>query len=381
MIIQNWNFTLLDTGFFRTGQPFHAGEGGYSRITSCFPPPMSTLQGAIRTALAAAWRWRPGNSDWPEELGDTDSSGRLSFRGPYLNKADKGNKEGYLFPAPLHLLFKETPGADSEISTAFLVPGETLNCDLGTTVCLPRISRKTNLEGARLAEKFYLTREGYAAVAEGKYPSGPEMIKKEELWQEETRIGLKRNTETRAAEEHNLYRIGHIRPEYHLKTSVIVKGLPTGWPKLLQKIVPLGGEGRLAAVDIKPINFSEYQNLLPPCPRLTQSECGRIRFTLSLITPCSSDNMELLIRKGPANAPGRCVSACIGKPQLYGGWDLKNEEPRPLQPYLPPGSTWFFEAAAEEKEKIEALHGQCISDEAALSYGYGQVLIGKWEVD
>jgi hypothetical protein len=82
MIIQNWNFTLLDTGFFRTGQPFHAGEGGYSRITSCFPPPMSTLQGAIRTALAAAWRWRPGNSDWPEELGDTDSSGPVVLQGP-----------------------------------------------------------------------------------------------------------------------------------------------------------------------------------------------------------------------------------------------------------------------------------------------------------
>jgi CRISPR-associated protein Cmr3 len=116
-----------------------------------------------------------------------------------------------------------------------------------------------------------------------------------------------------------------------------------------------GGEGRLAAVDIKPINFSEYQNLLPPCPRLTQSECGRIRFTLSLITPCSSDNMELLIRKGPANAPGRCVSACIGKPQLYGGWDLKNEEPRPLQPYLPPGKYLVFRGRCRRKRENRSL--------------------------
>ena len=91
--------------------------------------------------------------------------------------------------------------------------------------------------------------------------------------------------------------------------------------------------------------------------------------------------MEQLIRKGPANAPGRCVSACIGKPQLYGGWDLKNEEPRPLLPFLPPGSTWFFEARVEEKTNIEVLHGHCIDDEAAPSYGYGQILIGKWEVD
>jgi CRISPR-associated protein Cmr3 len=382
MIIQNWNFTLLDTGFFRTGQPFHAGEGGYSRITSHFPPPMSTLQGAIRSALAAARGWRPGKNDsWPKELGDTDSLGQLAFRGPHLLKLEKDNKGGYLFPAPLHLLVKENPGVDSEISTDFLMPGEALVCDLGTAVCLPRIRRETKLDGARLPEKFYLTREGYAAVAEEKNPSNLEIFKKEDLWQEEVRIGLKCNTETRTAEDHNLYRIGHIRPEYHLKISVIVNGLPSEWPSLQQKIVPLGGEGRLAAVEINPIAPDEYRNLLPPCPRLTPAKDGQIRFTLSLITPCSSNNMELLIRKGPANAPGRCVSACIGKPQLYGGWDLKNEEPRPLQPYLPPGSTWFFEAAAEEKEKIEALHGQCISDEAALSYGYGQVLIGKWEVD
>jgi len=51
---QCWDFTLLDTGFFRSGQPFHAGEGGHSRIVSHFPPPMRTLQGATRSALAAA---------------------------------------------------------------------------------------------------------------------------------------------------------------------------------------------------------------------------------------------------------------------------------------------------------------------------------------
>ncbi|NMD34198.1 MAG: hypothetical protein GYA84_09475 [Firmicutes bacterium] len=57
---QCWDFTLLDTGFFRSGQPFHAGEGGHSRIVSHFPPPMRTLQGATRSALATARGWRPG---------------------------------------------------------------------------------------------------------------------------------------------------------------------------------------------------------------------------------------------------------------------------------------------------------------------------------
>ena len=80
MILQSWDFSLLDTGFFRSGQPFHAGEGGYNRIISHFPPPVTTLQGAIRTALATA-RGGPLKSKLPDGLGDADSLGMLSCEG------------------------------------------------------------------------------------------------------------------------------------------------------------------------------------------------------------------------------------------------------------------------------------------------------------
>ncbi|HHX86953.1 MAG TPA: hypothetical protein GX693_02100 [Firmicutes bacterium] len=379
---QSWDFTLLDTGFFRSGQPFHAGEGGYSRITSNFPPPMSTLQGAIRSALAAARGWRPGqNRSWPDELGDATSLGRLSLQGPYLlwDKAP-------LFQAPLNLLVKEMPGTNSkekpEIKTTFLAPGEKFTCDLGPAVRLPR--KKEKLDGAHLPKNLYLTRSGYSAVAAGKAPPKDEIYFQANLWREEARIGLKRSAETRTAEDHNLYRIGHIRPDHRLKIRVIVSGLPDDWPMLQEQIVPLGGEGRLAVVEINPITADDCRSLLPTCPNLEPAEDCLVRYTISLLTPSSSgnrDQLEQLIRKGPAGAPGRCISACIGKPQLYGGWDLEKQEPRPLQPYLPPGSTWFFEAAVAEKTNIETLHGSCIDDEEATSYGYGQILIGIWEVD
>ncbi len=379
MISQSWDFSLLDTGFFRSGQPFLAGEGGHSRVVSHFPPPVTTLQGAIRTALAAARGWHPGQR-WPDELGDSASLGRLSLQGPYLVWDEEP-----LFPAPLSLLFKkiETNSAsDWEIISTCLVPGVKYNCDLGQGVRLPR--KKEKLEGAYPPENLYLTRLGYSAVAKGEPPSKDEAFFQEQLWHEEARIGLKRNAATRTAEDHNLYRIGHIRPDHRLKIRVIVSGLPNDWSMLQQQIVPLGGEGRLAALEINPITADNYRSLLPTCPNLEPAEDGSVRYTVSLITPASSTDrgqLKELIRKGPHNAPGNCVSACIGKPQLYGGWDLEKQEPRPLQPYLPPRSTWFFETAAAEKEKIKALHGSYIKDEEAPSYGYGQVLIGKWEVD
>lgn len=382
MNLQCWDFTLLDTGFFRSGQPFHAGEGGHSRITSHFPPSISTLQGAIRSTLATARGWLPGqNESWPDELGDNKDLGLLSLLGPYLVWDKKP-----LFPAPLNLLIKKMPGANSKsdpglIKSTFLTPGETCTCDLGPDVSLPR--KKESLDGAHPSENLYLTRSGYSAVAKGKPPATDETYFQESLWSVEPRIGLKRNAGTRTAEDHNLYRIGHIRPEYYLKIRVIVLGLPPDWPEIKHRVVPLGGEGRLAGIKINSIDIDDYQNLLPPCPLLEQTKDGQIRYTVSLITRsvASEDQLKLLIRKGPIDAPGNCISACIGKPQLHGGWDLIKNEPRPLQPCLPPGSTWFFEAAATDKENIEALHGCHVGNEEFHSLGYGQVLIGKWEVD
>lgn len=375
----SWDFTLLDTGFFRSGQPFHAGEGGYSRIASHFPPSMHTLQGAIRSALAAARGWQPGDKDsWPHELGDGVNLGLLSLQGPYLLW-----EKTPLFPAPLHLWIKKLPGKNEEpeIQTTFLVPGEDMPCDLNDNPGVPLPRKAGELEGGQLPENVYLTKSGYSAVSIWKGPSKEEVYFSEELWEEEPRIGLKRHPETRTAEDHNLYRIGHIRPDSRLSMRVLIKGLTSDWPEPKQKIVPLGGEGRLAAVEINAVTDDDYKHFLPPCPELKAGTDGNIRYTISLITPSSPEKMEQLIRRGPQEAPGSCISACIGKPLLYGGWDLASQKPRPLQPYLPPGSTWFFEAPEKEKSKIEALHGCSIKEEKAPSYGFGQVLIGKWEVE
>ncbi len=371
-----WDFTLLDTGFFRSGQPFHAGEGGYSRVNSCFPPSMNTLQGAIRSTLAAARGWQPGRN-WPEELGDANNLGVLSLKGPFLIM------EGTpIFPAPLNLLIKELPENNSEIKpdidTTFLVPGKKYSCDLGSEVFLPR--KKEELDGAHLPKNLYITPNGYKSIAKMESPHKHDLYFHDHLWCLEPRIGLKLSSETRTAEDHNLYRISHIRPRKGLKIRVIVEGLAADWPKPKQQIVPLGGEGRLAALEVTPTTENHFEVMFPSVPKL-KAKNKKIRYTITLITPAygSEETLEKLTLKGPA-APGSCISACIGKPQFYGGWDLKNRKPRPLRPFLPPGSTWFLEADESEKKNIERLHGSQIGKEKS-AYGYGQILIGTWEVD
>ncbi|MGB9887669.1 MAG: type III-B CRISPR module-associated Cmr3 family protein [Moorellales bacterium] len=365
MIWEAWTFSLLDTGFFRDGQPFHAGEGGYSRVQSVFPPSAATLQGAIRTALAQAEGWRPEAPEtWPEWLGGPDDLGVLRLRGPYLLK----NGELY-FAAPLHLWLGEGGVVGR------LVPGEPVPCDLGPAVRLPRPAGEGRAGGG-FPEGRFLTGEGLAAVLAGGVPAPDQLLPAGRFWVEEPRVGLERSRSTRTAQEGRLYQAVHVRPCRGVAVRVYVGGLPAKRIQL-PKWVRLGGEGRAAAVTVEAVSEEAVVATLPPCPGLEADSDGTVRFTVTLLTPGCYADPAAVIRQGPPEIPGRCVSACIGKLRQIGGWSLEWGRPRALEPYLPAGSTWFFEAPAHEIGRIAALHGRCLGDRT--NHGYGQIAVGRWE--
>ncbi|HHW39902.1 MAG TPA: hypothetical protein GXX19_01880 [Syntrophomonadaceae bacterium] len=360
---QRWTFRALDTCFFRNSSPFNSGEGGYTTTRTIFPPTMFTIQGAIRTSLALERGWLPGEERlWPKELGGPNDLGELKLRGPYLCFEDQP-----YFSMPLLLLEK-----DGDFTR--LLPGEQVECDLGY-VSLPVPQRP--IEGAKVPEGCYISRDGLAAVLEGGTPTKKDTKRSDELWVEESRIGLERQDTTRTALEGHLYNCVHIRPRPKVKLVVFVLGIPGKWQVSNQRILSLGGESRLAAVEVE---AGEPAQLLPPPPHLTGGQDGKLRFTVTLITPgCYGEleDVERVICEGPPGVPGRCISACIGKVQQIGGWDLLNRQPRSLISVVPPGSTWFYEGDPQYAEEITKLHGQCLSSREA--YGFGQIVIGKWE--
>lgn len=357
-----WKFAALDTFFFRDSMPYNAGEGGRAGVNGCFPPFMATLQGAIRTTLAYRRGWTPEEPlTWPRELGTADNLGQLSLKGPYLLMNGQ-----ILFAAPLLMLKQES----SNLYTRLVPAGQETICDLGT-VRLPVPRQKLN--GAKLPEKEWLTLDGMNAVLEGGVPM-PEQVKKQsDLWREEHRVGLERQATTRTAQDKKLYSCVHTRPDHNISLAVGVDGIPDDWQNDLPAMVRLGGEGRLARLAI-----SDFDLSLPACPSLKPSG-GVVKFVIILIAPAYfnfAETAECTIKKGPEGVPGRCVSACIGKVEQVGGWDLKNHGPRPLCPVIPPGSAWFYEAGEEHLETVVALHGGFIGDKT--DYGYGQVAIGRW---
>ncbi|MEW5762645.1 MAG: type III-B CRISPR module-associated Cmr3 family protein [Bacillota bacterium] len=370
---QSWTFTLLDTGFFRDGQPYNAGEGGYSRVVSGFPPSMNTIQGVVRTALATAAGWRPATPEekWPSFLGDADSLGRLTLRGPYVVVQEAN----VLFPMPLCLLVRERPGRNV-LDFARLEPGAPVACDLGLGVRLPRVKAVREFTGGRAPEELYVDRAGLAEVLAGNVPSGDQVRRQKEIWLEEPRTGLERNGSTRTALEGHLYQVVHVRPQKNVALRIFVSGIPEGQSFKPPRVFALGGEGRLAGIHTEDVTAEQVAAILPKVPRLTPAPDGSVRFTVTLITPGRFADTAEAIVKGPPGVPGKCISACVGRVRRIGGWDLRNHRPRPLESFLPAGSTWFFEAAAGELPAVESLHGECLGEKT--EYGYGQVVIGRW---
>lgn len=365
-----WRFSALDTLFFRDGTPYHQGESGNVMPQSLFPPMMFTIQGAIRTALAVHNGWNV--SELPKELGNAEHLGDLKLKGPYLEY--KGKR---LYQAPLHILGKKT---DNEWKTFRLTPGPPVTCDMGR-VRLPTLDQRMKKNDA-----MWLTQRGLDVLLHEDLPNQEEIVEQERLWKTERKIGIQRNIKTETTDQKSLYFLEYVRPDHELNVVVEVSGIPDEWHPTSTLILPLGGEGRFAQVSIE----KEEQDSCWRVPSLHADSDGKVRFTVSLLTPgyfVDDDpslegneqvaNVKQVIHHGPPEIPGTCVSACIGKMIMIGGWDLKNRRPRPILPLIPPGSTWFYEADASEMEKIMALHKQSIGGKQA--YGMGEIVIGTWK--
>jgi CRISPR-associated protein Cmr3 len=227
------------------------------------------------------------------------------------------------------------------------------------------------VNGLKTADGYFLTAKGMGIVLAGGIPDDGDYYLAKDLWLEERRVGLTRDYLTRTALDHMLYSVAHVRPVQDLEIEVLESGAEQDWVDKIPKFMRVGGEGRLAEIKVEK-EFCNY----PTFPQLSTRN-NSVNYTVTLITPGCFKESRLVLRNGPEGMPGKCIAACIGKLDVVGGWDLQLGESRPAQPYLPSGSTWFYQAEPGCEELLSSLHGSCVGDKK--SFGYAQVLIGTWE--
>ena len=372
----------IDAWFFRDGRPYNQKETNQTDVVSLFPPPASTVVGAIRAGLARANGWTSGKT-WPQTLnavlGDGfDELGMLRFGGPFLAKSSSDGQVQVRFPMPLHLLGRtakhDEPDANGWQPLCMLTPGDEVPCDLGH-VRLPVRDRQVE-NGAKEPTNQWVTSAGLQVILSGQLPPDKEILPATKFWAQESRVGLQRGEATRTVGEGDLYSPRFVRLHPGVSLVMRVTGLPDEFhppPSLF----PFGGENRLADCSLT----TDWT--LPTPPSLVADSGGAVRFTVTLLTPLmlpmESDGTVRQPTVGqslPGLPDSKIVSACVGKSQSIGGWDSTKNKPLPLRPVLPAGSTWFCECGRGSWPTVLDLHGRHIGDKT--SFGYGQIVLGQW---
>lgn len=368
-----------DTFFFRDGRPFTKGD--QSEGYSIFPPPPSTILGALRTAYIAEHGDLPSfdAGKMAETIGTPNSLGFMRLKGVFL--ADRNS--GIYYPIPLDLVVKEKENDN------ILYPLE---------VCPNNANLKSN---ASLSLKYLLRwngKEDVEAETSGKlkpiymqqYLLGKDIPIRfnpnEDFICDEPKIGIQRSRETLASEDNMLYRINMSRfqsrysdmatlgfiADYECNTL-----LPDNKGLLPDKgLFKLGGEGKSFLYELSKHNpdpFPTEDNLEQLKKAIKESGAFKLYFATPAIFKngwLPKTNLESI----------ELVTAAVGKSVPIGGWNMKEKKPKPTRRAVPAGSVYYckiLEGCCVD-DVINTFHYQNISDYQAKE-GYGLCFVGVAE--
>ena len=359
------HFEAIDTWFFREARPH--GSVGNSELGSVFPPPVRTLVGALRTLIGDAWFKRHGgnwhgfanNKALQAIIGMGDDLGSLRCSGPFLSL--NGER---LYSAPANLMVKESEGKKHYF---LLDLGSPVQCDLGS-VYLPSFPSKVaglnEFVGSKPAEQCWLSSAGWQQVLQGQAPQAIDVISKEQLFDEEARLGIGRDNARKSVQEGLLYQTRHLRLRPGVSVQLHLDGLQDASLLPTQTTLRLGGEGRMASLHI------EASRANPACPSVKIPPQAKA-FALYALTaaPCA-EALPAGIPSGfqPVQHNGadvwegevgqqrlRILSACCTRVLREGGWDMANHQARPVQSLLAAGSVLYVQNLSDTAFDPQAL--------------------------
>lgn len=346
----------VDVWMFRDSKPFTAQENFYAR--SLFPPQPGTMQGVIRSHHYALTG---------DIIGSNTDMGGLRLTGPFIARRDEGEKIRIYVRAPLDLLAK--PGGYGKPTLGQrLLPAK-------------RMKFKTDLddhwrplvpaerEKSPTAEKADDAEYWMSETALATYLSQPlapvELVKAGQLYEREERVGLALDVKRRANQSGHFYRASFIRA---CSDVGLLVGIDYSQPIFAGSgALNIGGESRSGFYQV--LNGYKF-------PGHTVSS-GRLKIVL--LTPAYfSDGWQPA--KGDwspwLGSKAKLVSAAVGKPQAFSGWDLQRNQPKTLRHFVPAGSVYLFEdAAAPSIPFTETPAGE--ADFGAM--GYGAFAVGTWD--
>jgi CRISPR-associated protein Cmr3 len=375
-IYKEWLLKPLDTLFFRDGKPFGFGESAY--LESIFPPTPQTMQGVVRYNIIRAHC----NSNTifqckvcsfsdcilPKNIGSSDEGnyGSLDIYGPYL--VEDGKR---YYHVPLDLM-QEAEGQKRLVS---LKPSENSadQCDSGN-ISLP--AKPAEYCAIKEVKGWIEENALLEYIREQKLPDKKSLRQDSDFFEKEPRVGIGRDYATHTAKEGMLYSIAPLRFNKDTAIGVKVGGIDESLqPK--HNCTKFGGEGRVCKLEIKDCPDTENQFKFAFADKYIK---------MLLLQPADfgrwlPPGFEAISQNGSMRWEGsinrvnlQLVSACIGKPQKIGGWDMASGSSKAIKSYVPAGSVYFFKAAAGDVTVL-ATEGK-LGENTAI--GFGHYILGRW---
>lgn len=416
-----------DVLVFRDGRPFDAGADHLA--TGPFPPPPSTVYGALRSAVLAH-----GGADFSNRphfgLADTEAAavagsaeefGSLTLPALGLARRPHPNDDEVerLFPAPLDLLTRkagitersnDAEGANAKNGDAPHGAGGTQdggaqnNRDRVLLAPRPEVTQRvtSNLPNglgllfptdAHHRDTFYqstpelLTEAGFARTLAGEAPAREHFVKRSDVYLREprTQVSLRGDPSapfTGTAQEGRLFTVDFVR--LHTHHGLLVSAEARG---LLDEVglLRLGGESRPAYIEAVPATPPNTDAL-----RRRAAEHGRVKMVLTTPAPFpdgwrppgidTADGGDLAGMLGDVAVTLQAVAA--GRPTMIGGWDLAAGCPKPTRPAVPAGGVYFLQLRDPDQAEalFNALDGKSLfrADSDDAKQGLGRVRLGVW---
>jgi len=361
-----------DASIFRDGRSFNQNDDGMSIAVSQFPPSPRALAMAVRVALARGNGWEGGN--WNQNNGSNgesfakilgngpDKLGELKFSASML--FDFGSKEA-LYPAPLSLVSKFNDDQTEIEEIEYLRPGEVIDTDLGKA----KLPAAPKGGGWKTLDSWFVKASGLGAFLGGNLPEKSTFVHKSQIMTTETRIGIGRDYEKRTANDGEIFSASLGRLGSNLERATrygFLVGYDGAEDWSIASCQPIGGESRFAWFEKVELSFPE-------------NEPGGNNYFVMLTSPMRPSCDGWCTPQGQLeNLPGKIISACVGKPVMFGGWSSVGVTfgPLPLKSYLPAGSVFFMEndkALCNDDNELPKAIGE------HTDFGFGGCVYGKWE--
>ncbi|MGI6209371.1 MAG: type III-B CRISPR module-associated protein Cmr3 [Anaerolineae bacterium] len=344
----------VDVWLFRDGRPFNAGSD--HRARSLFPPYPSVLQGAIRSHELVLKGVDLGCANAiAQAVGTAEDYGRLRMRGPLIARRNGNGLQRYFpVPADVRVLADETT---EPLRVGTLPPGVVA----GSRHRLPRLLFSQG-QAEKEGRGRWLSEADLEKALAGEAVTA---LTDRELYALEPRIGIERDSTTRATVPEMLYEVEYVQPAEGVGLWVDVQGYE-GWPA--EGYMRIGGEGRAA-------HFRQTAALA--WPGLDPTERLPDRFRVYFAAPA-------YFQEGwrPADwerffqGQVRLEAAALTGYETIGGYDWAQGKQKASRRFVPAGSVYYFSAPGPAWLRPD-LTNQAITEWGG-EIGFGRVIVVEW---